>query len=39
METLREAIKAGWKDFAHLQKDPDLTVLRELQEFKALLTK
>jgi len=35
--TLREAIAAGWKDFAHMQKDPDLTVLRDLPEFKALL--
>jgi len=37
LETLREAIKAGWKDFAHMQKDPDLTVLRDLPEFKALV--
>jgi len=39
LETLREAIKAGYKDFAHIQKDPDLTVLRDLPEFKALLPK
>jgi hypothetical protein len=39
LETLREAIKVGWKDFAHMQKDPDLTVLRDLSEFKALLPK
>jgi hypothetical protein len=32
-----EAIAAGWKDFAHMQKDPDLTVLRDLPEFKSLL--
>ena len=39
LETLREAIKAGWNDFAHIQKDPDLTVLRDLPEFLALLPK
>ena len=39
LETLREAIKTGFKDFAHLQKDTDLTVLRDLPEFKALLPK
>ena len=37
LATLREAIAAGGKDFAHMQKDPDLTPLRELPEFKALL--
>jgi len=37
LETLREAIKAGWKDFAHMQKDHDLTVLRDMPEFRALL--
>ena len=39
LATLREAIAAGWKDFAHMQKDPELTVLRDLPEFKALLPK
>jgi len=39
LETLHEAIKAGYKNFAHMQKDPDLTVLRDLPEFKALLPK
>ena len=38
MATLREAIAPGWKDFAHMQKDPDLTPLRDLPEFKALLS-
>jgi hypothetical protein len=33
---LREAIAAGRKDFAHIPKDPDLAVLRDLPEFKAL---
>ena len=28
---------AGWKDFAYMQKDPDLTPLRDFPEFKALL--
>ena len=37
LATLREAIAAGWKDFAHMQKDPDLTPLRDLPEFKELL--
>jgi len=37
LATLREAIAAGWKDFAHMQKNPDLAVLRDLPEFKALL--
>jgi serine/threonine protein kinase/tetratricopeptide (TPR) repeat protein len=37
LATLREAIAAGWKDFAHMQEDPDLTPLRDLPEFKALL--
>ena len=37
LATLREAIAAGFKDFAHMQKDPDLTPLRYLPEFKALL--
>ena len=37
LATLREAIKAGWSDFAHMQQDPDLTVLRDLPEFQALL--
>ena len=37
LATLREAIAAGWKDFAHMQKDPDLTPLRDLPEFRALL--
>jgi len=38
LATLREAIAAGYKDFAHMQEDPDLAPLRELPEFKALLS-
>ena len=37
LATLREAIAAGWKDFAHLQKDPDLIPLRDLPEFQELI--
>ena len=37
LATLRESIAAGWKDVAQMQKDPDLTPLRDLPEFKALL--
>ncbi|MFK7821191.1 MAG: hypothetical protein AB8G99_20925, partial [Planctomycetaceae bacterium] len=36
MTTLKQAVEAGWTDFAHMQKDTDLTILRELPEFKAL---
>jgi hypothetical protein len=36
LATLREAIAAGWKDFDHIQKDPDLAPLRDLPEFKTL---
>ena len=36
LATLREAIAAGFKDFAHMQKDPDLAPLRDLPEFKEL---
>ena len=37
LATLREAITTGWKDFAHMQTDPDLTPLRDLPEFKELI--
>ena len=37
LESLREAIKAGFKDVAHMRIDPDLAVLRELPEFEKLL--
>ncbi len=37
LATLREAIKAGWKDFANMQTDPDVAILRDLPEFKALI--
>jgi serine/threonine protein kinase/tetratricopeptide (TPR) repeat protein len=37
LATLREAIAAGYMDFAHIQQDPDLTPLHDLPGFKALL--
>ena len=37
--TLREAIAACYKDFAHMQKDPDLAVLREHPDYKELVEK
>ncbi|MDP1563516.1 MAG: tetratricopeptide repeat protein [Pirellulaceae bacterium] len=36
LATLREAIAAGWSDFAHMKSDPDLAPLRNLDEFKKL---
>jgi len=35
MASLNQAVEAGWTDFAHMRKDTDLTILRELPEFKA----
>jgi serine/threonine protein kinase/tetratricopeptide (TPR) repeat protein len=37
VEALRRAIAAGYADFEHLAKDPDLDALRELPEFQKLL--
>lgn len=37
LTALKAAIAAGWKDFEHLQQDPDLSALHPLPEFKALL--
>ena len=37
LATLREAIAAGYKNFAHMQKDPDLAPLRDLPEFNELI--
>ena len=34
---LKQSIAKGWTDFAHMQQDPDLTILRDLPEFKALI--
>ena len=38
LATLRQAIAAGWKDFAHVRKDPDLAPLRDREEFKKIVT-
>ncbi len=37
MELLHQAVKAGWKDAAHMAKDTDLDPLREREDFKKLL--
>ena len=37
LDTLQKAIDAGWKDFAHIEKDPDLAPLRDLPEFQGLI--
>jgi hypothetical protein len=34
---LRQAVAAGYKDAAHMKKDPDLDALRDRDDFKALL--
>ena len=39
LATLREAVAAGYNDFAHMQKNPDLAPLHDLPEFKALFPK
>ncbi|MBI4615379.1 MAG: redoxin domain-containing protein [Planctomycetes bacterium] len=37
MLSLEAAIDAGWADTDHISKDPDLTTLREREDFKALV--
>jgi hypothetical protein len=37
MDLLRKAVKAGFKDAAHLKKDTDLDALRGRDSFKKLL--
>lgn len=37
MELLHQAIKAGWKDAVHIQKDSDLESLRDREDFKTLV--
>ncbi len=37
MELLHKAVKAGYKDAAHMAKDKDLDVLRGREDFKKLL--
>ena len=38
MELLRQAVKAGFKDAAHLGKDTDLDALRDRADFTKLVT-
>ncbi len=37
MELLRNAVKAGWKDAAHMAKDTDLDSIRGREDFKKLI--
>ncbi len=37
MELLRQAVKAGWKDAAHMKQDTDLDPLRDRADFQKLL--
>ena len=37
MDLLQKAVKAGYKDAAHMKKDPDLDPLRAREDFKKLL--
>ena len=37
MELLQKAVHAGYKNAAHLTKDPDLAALRDREDFKKLL--
>ncbi|HEX8913689.1 MAG TPA: PDZ domain-containing protein [Humisphaera sp.] len=39
MDRLEKAAEAGWADFVHLGRDPDLKSLRDLPRYKALLAK
>jgi hypothetical protein len=37
MELLQKAVKAGYKEVAHMKKDTDLDPLRARADFKKLL--
>jgi hypothetical protein len=37
MELLRQAVKAGWKDAAHMRRDTDLDPLRARADFQELI--
>jgi cytochrome c5 len=37
IELLQKAVKAGYKDAAHMAKDTDLDALREREDFKKLM--
>ena len=34
---LKQSVAKGWTDFAHMQQDSDLTILRDLPEFNVLI--
>jgi hypothetical protein len=38
LAALRQAIQGGYKDVAHMKKDPDLAAVRDREDFKKLLT-
>ena len=38
MELLKQAVKAGYKDAAHMKQDSDLDPLRDREDFKQLLS-
>jgi serine/threonine protein kinase len=37
LELLKKSVEAGWKDAAHIKKDPDLDSLRERDDFRKLV--
>jgi len=37
LEQLREAIRLGYDDFEHMEKDPDLVFLRKQPEYREIL--
>jgi len=37
LQWLHKAVQAGYKDAAHIKKDPDLDPLREREDFQKLL--
>ena len=37
IETLEEAVKLGYRDFAHMQRDPDLDGIRQHPRYLSLL--
>jgi hypothetical protein len=37
VELLRQAVQQGYKDVAHMKKDPDLDALRQRPDFRQLL--
>ncbi len=38
MEALQYAVKLGWKDFSHMAKDKDLTLLHQDPQFQFLVS-